>query len=484
MTLQAGHDFDLGRPRRMRSLLTGAAVAAAFGLVACQGNDPDATDDVTQKELPETVTWHEHIAPLVTGSCKGCHTEGGIAPFSMDSYEQVAKWHRQVSQAVSSGVMPPWGAHETDECTPPAPFKDDLRLSDYEKQLFEKWSQQDAPEGDPAKAAALPELPELNLQSPDLELTIPSAVDVEGTKDQFVCLRLDPEFEQDVWLTGMQVNAGNSAIVHHALIFLDENDESSALVDENGSYDCFGGPLLSAPQLVSAWAPGSVPSKLPEDTGLHVSAGSKLVMQVHYHPTGDGVETDDSTTAQFTYVREEPEYTAALYLIGNFGAPDMAFAGGKGFGLTTGPEFLIPAGAQNHVEENRFLFPESELEVPFHLWVVGNHMHYVGTDMKLSVTHDGAEQCLVQTPNWDFNWQRGYFYEGEVQDLPAIYPGDVLEMRCTYDNSLENPFVRDALEDQGLEEPVDVTLGEETLDEMCLGIVGVAVHSAFASGLR
>lgn len=474
------------RPARLSALAGTAIALATMAFAGCSGDEAteDSTaDEVAQKDLPATVTWHEHIAPLVVGSCQGCHTEGGIAPFSMESYEQSAQWHRQIAQAVTSETMPPWGAQETDECTPPADFKDDLRLSDYEKRLFQKWSEQDAPEGERANAAELPNLPELTMQSPDLELTIPGSVDVEGTEDQFKCFRLDPEFDQDVWLTGMQVEAGNSEIVHHAIVYLDENDESSELVDESGSYDCFGSPLLSTPQIISAWAPGSVPTNLPEDAGLHVEAGSKLVMQVHYHPTGDGLETDDSTKAQFRFVEQEPEYTAAMYLIGNFGTPDLGLAGGEGYGLTTGPEFLIPAGAQDHVEGNRFLLPEAELNVPFRLWVVGTHMHYVGTDMKISVVQEGKEQCLVQTPNWDFNWQRGYFYEGEVEELPAVYPGDVLDMRCTYDNSLENPFVREALEEQGLEEPVDVKLGDETLDEMCLGVFGVAINSKFAEAL-
>jgi hypothetical protein len=80
-----------------------------------------------------------------------------------------------------------------------------------------------------------------------------------------------------------------------------------------------------------------------------------------------------------------------------------------------------------------------------------------------------AEECLLQTPQWDFSWQRFYTYDAEITDLPLLTGGDVLEMRCTYDNSLGNPFVRDALREQGMDAPRDVVLGEETLDEMCLG---------------
>ena len=38
----------------------------------------------------------------------------------------------------------------------------------------------------------------------------------------------------------------------------------------------------------------------------------------------------------------------------------------------------------------------------------------VGVDMKTSVLRNGNEECLVQTPDWDFEWQRIYFYEEPI----------------------------------------------------------------------
>jgi hypothetical protein len=77
-------------------------------------------------------------------------------------------------------------------------------------------------------------------------------------------------------------------------------------------------------------------------------------------------------------------------------------------------------------------------------------------------------ECLIQTPDWNFAWQRSYQYDAKVDDLPLFLPGDVLHMRCTYDNTMDNPYVQKALKDQKLSAPVDVKLGESTLDEMCL----------------
>jgi hypothetical protein len=80
-----------------------------------------------------------------------------------------------------------------------------------------------------------------------------------------------------------------------------------------------------------------------------------------------------------------------------------------------------------------------------------------------------AKECLLATPHYDFNWQRGYTYRQPFDALPTLKGGDKLRLRCTYDNSLGNANLVRALAEQRLSSPVDVRLGEETLDEMCLG---------------
>ena len=65
-----------------------------------------------------------------------------------------------------------------------------------------------------------------------------------------------------------------------------------------------------------------------------------------------------------------------------------------------------------------------------------------------------------------------FTFDAPIDQLPTARGGDILRLKCRYDNSMSNPFVAEALADQGLSAPVDVYLGEETLDEMCLAGVG------------
>jgi hypothetical protein len=500
-----------------------AGVLASLGLVACGSSKAPSFNEVTVSGasasggasssgsggaaggadaalgLPPgtAVTYYQHVAPILHARCEGCHQAGAIAPFALSSYEQARMWGPLWKGSIDAGTMPPWGAQETQECQPRLGFKHDRRLTTTEKAVLEAWVMGGMLEGDLGNAAPLPPAESLELTGTSTTLTMPVTVSVEGSQDRFLCMGLDPALSSDVWLTGSQVLAGNKAIVHHVLLFSDPTGEASAMAQPNGYYECFGGVGLQNPELLAAWAPGANAAEMPPEVGIPLKAGTKLVMQIHYHPTGAGAEQDSQTKVALRFTSVEPRYTGSLTLIGNFGSYNNATAGGEGFGLLpgpndppSGPRFSIPAGATAHTETQRFLVPGgaqgAALGLEFLVWGVGTHMHYVGRDMKIDVRRANAaapepvEECLVQTPAWDFNWQGAYFYDAELAAMPKLRPGDELWLRCTYDNSLGNPFLRQALASQGLDAPVDVTLGESSLEEMCLGIFGVAVESQFA----
>jgi len=439
-----------------------------------------------------TPTWHADIAPLVAGRCQGCHQDGGISPFSLETYAQAKMWSPAFDAVLRSGAMPPFLAADTDSCKPRFGFKDDLRLSPEQIDLFKRWNDAGCPEGDPERAAALPEPPDLELEGAQINVKIPAAVTVQGPGDKFICFSLAPDLTplaptgaaatfvgDNVLIDGAQVIPGNAAIVHHVLVYTDKDGKSAALAGDKGYYDCFGGPQLDAPGLVMAWAPGAMPVTAPAGVAISIPSTGRLVMQVHYHPTGSA-QTDDATSVQLrAYPGGIPDYVGRLSLIGNFRSQSS-----DGMGLQPGPndatakpEFRIPAGAVAHTESMLFAIPKTD--VPYRIWGVGSHMHYVGTDLRIGITRqdpagEPAEECLLETPRWDFNWQRAYLYDTPIDEAPTAKAGDVLNLRCSYDNSMQNPFVAAALGEQGLSAPRDVRLGEQTLDEMCLGVFGIA----------
>ena len=207
---------------------------------------------------------------------------------------------------------------------------------------------------------------------------------------------------------------------------------------------------------------------------MPLTAGTLLVMQVHYHPRGLDAEPD-LTRVQIEWAEDRPDKNAVMALIGNSSNKRSGLLSGPNDSDPDRPEFLIPAGVSDHTESMEFTLDSG----PYTIFAVGTHMHYVGTDMIINLdraaprAEEPSSECLLQTPKWDFNWQRWYNYDAEDADLPVIREGDTLRLRCTYNNTLDNPGVQQALADAGLSAPNDVTLGEETLDEMCLGVFGI-----------
>mgnify|MGYP002777821154 CR=1 FL=1 len=464
-----------------------AALLAALSACADppQGEDTDAgsgtsgattdapTTSATGGPEPAQVTWHEHIAPIVVGKCSSCHRDGGIAPFALSTYADAQPWAESALDSVVRGSMPPFLADETAECTPRHGWVDDMRLADAELDLLEAWVAQGAPEGDPAKAAPLPAPPELELSDADLEVQITAPVTIDGTSDQFLCFSIDPGLAEDTWIDALQIHAGNEKIVHHVLAYVDETGASADLANADGYYPCFGDAGVDNAQLIAAWAPGMTPFRTPPDVAARIVAGSRIILNIHYHPTGTP-EVDASTSLAMRTRPTIPPYVAFIALPGNEDGADLL----PGPNDEGGKQFKIPAGAVDHTEEMLLTLDDlPELKI----FAAGTHMHYVGTDMLIELRRpnpdpgEPASECLIQTPRWNFQWQRTYSYAADLADVPVAEIGDQVYLRCTYNNSMSNPFVVQALAEQGLGAPVDVYLGEETLDEMCLGVIGVAV---------
>ncbi|GAC1551619.1 MAG: hypothetical protein NVS3B10_14090 [Polyangiales bacterium] len=460
----------------MRMLLVVLA-SASFVVVACSSSAPSSTPSSANAGAdggagsgPFTV--HKDVEPVLQKVCQNCHVAGGIAPFSLVTFADAKAVAGSIVAQTAARSMPPWGAQDTSECKPPMPWKNDLRLSEQEIAILAAWHSGGDLEGDP-KDAPPPRTaaPIVNLPGA-LSLAPPAPFSLAGSNDTFRCFVLDPKITATKYLTGTNFVPTNKTIVHHALAF---SIPATARVPGD-AYDCFGGPKVDGANLVAAWAPGGVPSEYPADVGLALEAGTRFVMQVHYHPHANGTQDPDATSFEYKVTDTAPAYRAVPTLIGNF----TTAVGADGRGVEPGPDdpggvptFLIPKDAPAHVETMHFVMPSFGPTTPtIRILGLGAHMHLAGRDEKITLTRagvGGAESCLLQEPAWSFNWQRGYQYDAPIESLPTIAPGDVLRMRCTYDNTMTNADLAAARREAGITEPTDISLGESTMDEMCLG---------------
>lgn len=495
---------------------------ASFALLGvlqagCGGDDkkasasPDAGGDHDEpaESAGDAPTWHQDIAPLVASKCSGCHKEGGIAPFSLEAYESAKPFAARMASAVEAGTMPPFLAQETDDCKPKHGWKNDLRLSAVEKKLIRDWADAKAPKGDADTAAEITPPAPIKLEREDVIIPLPKEMVVEGKKDIHVCVVVDPKFTKDEYVIGRLITSGNAKVLHHVVSYVIEpgtiTDDGMSRkrtkaeleaeikkekgVGIGGVYNCFGGPGITSvtTQMLDAWAPGGIANMAPPNAGQPVAKDSLVLLDVHYHPTGQ-TERDTTTKLSLMLAQEKPTFVARTVLLGNFQTKSTfmnATGGGVGDLIQqsdeSAPEFMIPANAKAHVEDMTWTWnlPLGSIRVIS----MGTHMHYVGRKMRVTLEHatpsasEDKQECLIETPAWDFNWQRGYAFDAPYESLPEMRNGDVLKFHCEFDNSMDNRYVVQALKDQDLTAPVDVRLGEDTLDEMCLGAVSIMYPS-------
>ncbi|MEC8050967.1 MAG: hypothetical protein VX210_09270 [Myxococcota bacterium] len=89
-----------------------------------------------------------------------------------------------------------------------------------------------------------------------------------------------------------------------------------------------------------------------------------------------------------------------------------------------------------------------------------------------------ANECLLSAPKYSFEWQWNYPFDADFDELPVFAPGHVLTLDCGYNNSMSNPLLAGALQRAGKSETQVVTLGDETLDEMCLTVMTLVFERA------
>jgi hypothetical protein len=410
------------------------ALALASVLGGCESISPVGSDDPVDDTGPAASppTYHADVAPILEANCLGCHGEGQVATL-LDGHASASVMARQIVDWTASDLMPPWSA--SDACVP---LVGKPSLGDADKATLAAWADAGAPEGEPTSAedSGMPAEGDFTV---DLTVSMPEPFIPEVTAaDEYRCFVVDPGLTEDVDVTAFRVAPGNARIVHHVLLFGDPNGEGVALdeADPEPGYACFGDPGFDVLQTLGIWAPGMDEVRMPEGTGIPISAGSKLILQVHYFPANDPGGADQSVVE--LELADDPVISLLLFPFVDY-------------------ELDILAGEADHVESFSYTL---DLGFDLKVWGAGPHMHLLGTSLVLRSSGPEAEDedtCIIDIPKWDFEFQRFFFFEEPY----TLRDGSTLEIECHYDNSEDNP-------NQPNDPPQDVNWGDGTEEEMCL----------------
>lgn len=309
-----------------------------------------------------------------------------------------------------------------------------------------------------------------------------------GTTDDYHCTLVNPHVAQNSYIISSQFIPGSDED-HHAALFLVPPSSAAAVERDNDGgrgWTCFGGPLpgtalvgLAADPLLTFWAPGSGIDNFPKGTGVYLSAGSLVIMQVHYNLLVGNAPVRNSLV-----LRTVPTSTPLLPLHLNLmlAPPNIPCPTGVTGPLCNRTTSLANLGrrfGQTAVEEVKGIEAacgenpsdplvgdtascSTSVDQSGYIVRVYAHMHLLGAAFKM-VLNPGTPQAktVLDVPNYDFHDQKSYNLTTPIR----VAAGEPVAITCTYDPTLEEelPILRKAA-------PHFVTWGDGSTDEMCIGL--------------
>ena len=327
-------------------------------------------------------------------------------------------------------------------------------------------------------------------------LQLPSAytpkAPTAGGSDDYHCTLLDPHLKQNAFITSIDFQP-NSPEVHHEITYAVPPAlvaQAEAQNDGGKGWTCFGesglsgsdfrGSLTGGTPWLTAWGPGHDVSNEPAGTGAPMPAGSLVIVQEHYNLlAGDKpvrskltLSTVPATTPlrplRLDIAAAPPDIPCPAGSTGALCSRSAELASvGQRFGA--GQEALVN-GLESICGNNPADPPTGDTATcTWPIRSAGNivelapHMHLLGVGMTF-VLNPGTptQRTLLNVPNYDFHYQRGY----DLATPVAVGPGDKIGITCTYDPTLEQelPLLRKV--------PAHfVTWGDGSTDEMCLGLI-------------
>lgn len=418
------------------------------------------------------VTFYQDVAPIIWDRCSGCHRPEQVGPFPLLTYEQVSDRAQTILSVIEAQYMPPWKPTNNNLA-----FANDRRLTTRQVQLLEQWVKQGKQKGKEVTPPTFPE--KWILGQPDLIVKMKGRfpVPAEGP-DIYRSFVFPLDLPEDKWVKAVELRPAARSSVHHALFFVDtaqaarQQDGKDGVAGIKGmsflavgteppsaenrqsvsgggwlnrlrnlsqasrpNNDRFGQLDRALSRGLGGYVPGAMPNLLPGDLALHLPAGSDVVMQTHFHPSGKP-EVEEAELA--LYFADQ----APTQLLVPVQVPAM-------FGFGAG--INVPAGERHFVVEDEFQLPIDVRAVS-----VGGHAHYICREMSMVARlPNGEDLDLMKIIDWDLDWQDRYYFKEPI-DLPA---GTVLKTRLVYDNSednAENPH----------HPPQPIRWGRQSTDEM------------------
>jgi len=380
-----------------------------------------------------TLTYYEHIEPIIYKNCTPCHQPGQAGPFSLITYEDVFKKGDFIANVTKTKFMPPWKADREFQ-----KYRNERLLTDDEIEMIQVWLAGGMPKGKRSKKSNTTKV-FLEKSKPDLSLKMNDPYLIPATSiDDFRFFNLPSNLPADKYIKKIEFLPGNKRLVHHSRLMTDTTHQvrsihgMSANNPEVNKFEKY--PPVD--KFLYGWVPGNFAIEFPHGTGKKIYKNSDIIINIHYSPNAREKQTDQSTVNFYftkdSVLREIYSLSIAEEHISN-------------------PPFEIPAN-----ETKTFYSSFGPIPIDISAVAILPHMHFLGKTFKaFAITPEGDAIFLIKIDHWDFNWQDTYQFE----KLLKIPKGSTILVEATFDNTEANPA-------NPSHPPKTATYGWETTREM------------------
>lgn len=410
---------------QLKQIIPFANVVLALFIVSCNSG-----------KLPESITYSEHIAPIIYKNCTSCHRPGEAGPFNLLTYEDAATRADLIKFVTRTRYMPPWPADAAY-----SHFIGEKVVDENEIEMITSWVENGCAVGDSTKIPVCPDFAlGSQLGKPDLVIKLRDVYKIKGdAKDLFLLMRVPYQIPKDTFISTIEIVPGNRKLVHHvnAQLISYEFDKKKdvfkgntvvdleTIPDKLQAYKALDLPNddgLTYPTLtrsVANYLPGVTPPIYPEGIGgfKMVRKGAIFLKDIHYGASR--VDTSDQTSFNVFFAKQAPKRATQEFQMGTFGVSP------------TVPALVIPPG--------KIMTFHSDYTLPVDISVltINPHMHLLGKQfLAYAVTQQGDTIPLIRINKWDFRWQ--YFYT--FKKMLKIPKGATIHIEGVFDNTRHNPF--------------------------------------------
>ena len=355
----------------------------------------------THEPITTKVMFNKEVIRILERNCLGCHAPNKIkADIPLTTYEEARPWAKAIKEEVLEKRMMPFQAVKGY-----GRFQHDYILTQRDTELLVSWIEGGAPRGD-IKDYPREEVDRLisgnawPLGAPDLVLQSEEVKLAAEGEDETRCAVLPTNLKTERWLTAIDFQPGNGAVVQSASLHL----VSTKPISPNVKLSACG----RAGETLGVWVPGQAAVRLPEGAGQRLKAGEQVILQLRYRKTGEAA-TDRSRVALY-FAKTAPSKSVSTTAVAS--------------------AMTVPAGAENHAVKATLTVAQTAEAVSIRPLL----FPFAKSVEAKAIRPDGTIEVLIVVRDYRYDWQPAYFFKQPIE-LPR---GTRIEVTAYLDNSDNN----------------------------------------------